>query len=461
MKRNICRSAAVSTLLGAAVQTASAVSLNPHGVGQALIFPYYTVDNGEDTLISLVNPTNVGKAVQVRFHEGFNGRDALDFVVYLSPHDVWTAAMTKRETNEAEAIVRTSDASCSGLPVSEYPLTSAGYDGDGPPYPADGGPADIFRTHEGWIEIIAGADIVAGSPTDLAIAHAPGHAPTCDGLPPTTAADFKAPTGGIYGSASIVNVGQGTFFAYNADAIQDFTDKPLLPASSTVEPTLQDANSAASADGGAIARIEGDGSCPQSLDYHSGIDAVSAVLMADTLYGEYLTADSLGANTDWILTFPTKAFYVDKRLYPGNSAAPFEHPFADGVSNVSVSGVAYDREGNGTPFTSGTGPGLQYEVNVLPVRTGKYEPSGVFGSETYGMSVAPTGEAGHIALDFSGNAHVLEGGRTPDGKTVTLSGLPVTGFMAYNIVNANAQHGVLANYGGTFALRGTESCAGH
>jgi hypothetical protein len=118
-----------------------------------------------------------------------------------------------------------------------------------------------------------------------------------------------------------VNVGRGTFFAYNADALQDFTDKPLLPASSTVEPTLRDANSAASSDGGAIASIEGDGSCPQSLDYHSGIDAVSAVLMANTVYGEYLTAGSLGADTDWVLTFPTKAFYVDKRVYPGNPRA--------------------------------------------------------------------------------------------------------------------------------------------
>jgi hypothetical protein len=259
-----------------------------------------------------------------------------------------------------------------------------------------------------------------------------------------------------------VNVGRGTFFAYNADALQDFTDKPLLPASSTVEPTLQDANSAASSDGGAIASIQGDGSCPQLLDYHSGIDAVSAVLMANTVYGEYLTAGSLGADTDWVLTFPTKAFYVDKRLYPGNPTAPFEHPFADGISNVSVSGTVYGREGNGTTFASGTSPALEYEVNVLPVRTRPQESSGVFGSgDPYGMGIAPAGDAGHITLDLAGNAHVLEGGRTTDGKTVALSGLPVTGFMAYNIVNANAQQNVLANYGGTFALRATESCAGH
>ena len=34
-------------------------------------------------------------------------------------------------------------------------------------------------------------------------------------------------------------------------------------------------------------------------------------------------------------------------------------------------------------------------------------------------------------------------------------GLPAIGFMAYNIVNAQAQPGLLANYGGTFSQRAT------
>jgi hypothetical protein len=457
MKRTICRSAAALTLLGAAVQTASAVSLNHQGVGQALIYPYYTVNNDQDTLVSVVNPTNIGKALQVRFHEGLNGRDALDFVVYLAPHDVWTSAVT---TGNGQAIVQTSDSSCTTLPPGEYGLSSAGYDGHSPAYPADGGPSDLSRTKQGWIEIIEGADIVPGSPTDAATAHAPGHAPTCSGLPTNAAADFRVPTGGIYGSASVVNVGQGTFFAYNADALQDFTDKALLPATSPIGPTLGDANSAASAEGGALADVGGDGSCPRSLDFHSGIDAVSAVLMADTVYGEYITAVSLGASTDWVVTFPTKSFYVDKALRPANPTAPFEHPFADGKSSVSVSGVAYDREGNEKTFASTGGAGLQYEVNVVPV-SNEEEPSGVLGAETSGLRVVPAGDAGHIALDLAGDAHMLQGGRDADGKAVALSGLPVAGFMAYNIVNANAQHGILANYGGIFPLRATESCSGH
>lgn len=39
-------------------------------------------------------------------------------------------------------------------------------------------------------------------------------------------------------------------------------------------------------------------------------------------------------------------------------------------------------------------------------------------------------------------------------------GLPVVGFMAYNIINAQAQPGVLANYGGTFRHRPTVSRVG-
>jgi hypothetical protein len=46
----------------------------------------------------------------------------------------------------------------------------------------------------------------------------------------------------------------------------------------------------------------------------------------------------------------------------------------------------------------------------------------------------------------------------PDHAGKRLHGLPVTGFMAYNIVNANAAPGKLANYGGTFAHRANVSC---
>jgi len=136
--------------LAATVNPAFAVSLNPRGIGEALIFPYYTVNKGQDTLISVANASNVGKAIVLRFREGYNGRDALFFWVYLGPHDVWTASMSQT-SNDSSPLVKTSDKSCAGplFPADGVALTSAGYDGTSPAYPADAGPQDLSRTREG------------------------------------------------------------------------------------------------------------------------------------------------------------------------------------------------------------------------------------------------------------------------------------------------------------------------
>ena len=40
------------------------------------------------------------------------------------------------------------------------------------------------------------------------------------------------------------------------------------------------------------------------------------------------------------------------------------------------------------------------------------------------------------------------------------AGLPVVGFMAYNVINTQAQPGMLANYSGTYRHRSTMSCNG-
>ncbi|CAH9014821.1 hypothetical protein [Candidatus Nitrosacidococcus sp. I8] len=78
-------------------QGAQAVNLNPDGSGDALYFPYYTVrtsDSGSamTTSIVIVNTTNQTKEVKVRFREGKNSWEVLDFDVYLSPQDIWTGA---------------------------------------------------------------------------------------------------------------------------------------------------------------------------------------------------------------------------------------------------------------------------------------------------------------------------------------------------------------------------------
>ena len=90
MKRNSLTTAVVAGIAGVAgfAGLANAVDLNPDGLGQVLIYPYYTVNKGQDTLFTVVNTTAIGKAVKVRFLEGYNSREVLDFNLFLSPHDL-------------------------------------------------------------------------------------------------------------------------------------------------------------------------------------------------------------------------------------------------------------------------------------------------------------------------------------------------------------------------------------
>ena len=99
---------------------AEAVMVNPNGLGQVLVYPYYTVRNGYNvggvsaapfnTLLSIVNTTASTKAVKVRFREGKASVEVLDFNVFLSPFDMWTAAV--EPDGAGGAMIETADNSC-------------------------------------------------------------------------------------------------------------------------------------------------------------------------------------------------------------------------------------------------------------------------------------------------------------------------------------------------------------
>jgi len=472
MKRNSLTTAVVAGIAGVAgfAGLANAVDLNPDGLGQVLIYPYYTVNKSQDTLFSVVNTDSVnGKAVKVRFLEGYNSREVLDFNLYLSPNDVWTARISQ-VSDEGGAAVTTTDASCTDPQLTTEPFRTAAFDGTGP-VAADAGPHDITRTREGYIELISMGDIDPSSTLAGLITHDDGVPPGCGSINDSVAADgVIAPTGGLFGAGDIVNVGEGTFFAYNADAIDGFSATPLYSPSSNLNPSLQDANSTEATNGVARAYVFTNGGQLVTADYADGVDAVSAVYMADAIYNEYLVGGGFAANTDWIVTFPTKRFYVDP-LYGAVPFAPFVEAFhAPGESNVVVAPSMFDREerttviqGDFSPPISSQPNSLPFEVNVISflADTGAGDPSGVFGSFLR-PNIIPFAASGWMKLDLvSGEGgHVLPGGVTPAGVDVSFSGLPTTGYMGYNIINANANPGLLANYGGLFRHRASRSCTG-
>ncbi len=88
-------------------------------------------------------------------------------------------------------------------------------------------------------------------------------------------------------------------------------------------------------------------------------------------------------------------------------------------------------------------------------------PSGVLGS-ILRPNINPFAQTGWLKLDLTSGdgGHQLGGGLTPADVPVTLNGLPTTGYWALNVINANGQPGLLANYGGLFRHRASRSCVG-
>ena len=121
MKKNTMATAIVAGLAGVAgiANISTAVNVNPDGVGQVLLYPYYTVNGNNSTILSVVNTTSAGKAVKVRFLDARNSREVLDFNLYLSEFDVWTAAVFSL-ADTGPGNITTTDTSCT---VPWYRLT--------------------------------------------------------------------------------------------------------------------------------------------------------------------------------------------------------------------------------------------------------------------------------------------------------------------------------------------------
>jgi hypothetical protein len=89
LKRN--RVAGIALVVMAA--SAQATHLNLRGMGQVLIYPYYTVNDYFQTNLHIVNTQDAYKIVRIRFHESGHAQDVLDLNLYLSPYDVWTGVV--------------------------------------------------------------------------------------------------------------------------------------------------------------------------------------------------------------------------------------------------------------------------------------------------------------------------------------------------------------------------------
>jgi len=534
MNRKNLTAAVLAGLAGVAgiVGSAQAVNINPDGLGQVLIYPYYTVNGGNSTVLSVVNTTGSAKAVKVRFKEGTNSREVLDFNLYLSMYDVWTAAIYN---DAGTPTLKVNDNSCT-VPYLYannggkqaflvYGMNDVDGSTDEPPVFGD-----ISRATEGYFEMIEMGTIDAESTTETTVTHVAGVPPlsgsepmaVCKGVTDAwtitddlTGAggywiqkmdplgdpevDLSTPSGGLFGGAAVINVGNGQMFSYDAKAINGFTeddgeDAGILhgePGNSY--PSLNDGNIWDAA----VFTDEGD--VFYSETFSRGVDAVSFVFMHDAIMNEYTTQESVNGASEWVIAFPTKSFYT---YTPESGSDMAVDPFVsewDILTETSCEPVLldtiYDRNeqtklivdpsGNPIPpIVSPKPPGvidtpepyepfdLCYEVSVI-----EFGPeacaddvcidatSNILGSSNFHNidNTALGFQHGWARLDMLNYETDADGDGVAEmnqrNELGGLLGLPVTGFAVQSFTNGFLGEGstTLANYGGIFQHKATRA----
>ena len=385
MKKNILSLAVAASAAGMTGLATAQMYVNTEHTGEALIFPFYSAQNGNDTLISIANTTADTKAVKVRIIESQESEEVLDFNLYMSPQDHFAFAITA-DGDGAKLV--TADTSCTvpAITDGEQAFTdlllleaAAGDD-----------PAQVLgdaasREQIGYIEVIemgqvVDADLVTaithvdGVPADCSVvvdawsivddvegawyADANGEEVGVDGSEDanigTTGMGAAWNGGGLYGVATVINVAEGTAFGYDAVAIENLVDDDntgsvLHYAPGDTRPDFTDtaiSTTASVAIDGALVTYTNNDVLANSTPYNT----VSAVLMSDSISNDYVVDPTINALTDWIVTMPTKSHYEDAVLV---WTEPFSYGYVGGESGTAAnyandcqpfSLTVYDRE---------------------------------------------------------------------------------------------------------------------
>jgi hypothetical protein len=380
--------------LGAATVSATTAvqeRIRQSGTGHQLIIPYFNTQNGNATLINIVNTdTTNGKAVKVRFRGASNSDDIFDFQLYLSPGDVWTANIAKNANGISR--LTTSDKSCT-LPAGVG--SGAGSDFVTARLPGTlSGDALATQTREGYVEMFNMADIppflpaadgsvsATANPLFTAIKHVSGTPPCTAATMNTLSNDtvslvdayargFRSPSATLFANWTIVNVpksGSATGEAYaltaalasNAPARGNIVFFPQTGAAAptvnffTADPSLRTiagfaagdvSNGAGAAYAGTTPIIQAsmfdlpDVSTPYLLlaayppVYTDPVNQqinLDIALATFSVTNEFLTDTNINAFTDWVFSQPTRRYNVapDYRPLVATPAAALGRAFA-------------------------------------------------------------------------------------------------------------------------------------
>ena len=123
-------------------------------------------------------------------------------------------------------------------------------------------------------------------------------------------------------------------------------------ASATQDPRFTDA----AIDNESIVVVNGVSSTLSFAAYGGvdGLQALNSTIMATSVQNDYVTDSTIGAETDWVLTFPTKTFHVT----PDPAVEPFNYRWNGQTACEPSSLASVDREESTPPPTVVSGGGV-------------------------------------------------------------------------------------------------------
>ena len=489
---------------------AAALQFGNTGKGHMLLVPYFSTQDGNATLLSLINTDTVnGKAVKVRFRGALNSDDIFDFQVFLSPGDVWTANVSQNA--DGKSFLTTSDASCTKPEksvINSTPFVTKRLN----PKSSDlnGG------TREGYIEIFNMADIPESETGVYPLIKHKNSVATCAGAA-FTALDkdrdyafytqdadaakgagvphigFANPTDGLMANWTIMNVPKALSWSGAAAGIEavDAIGGALKTGNLVYFPQMETAATAAQIVANTAdplfgvnedaALVDGLGKKyvkaslydlpDMSTPYTTGAatpreqaDALSLALAAVDVTNEFWTAPSIEAETDWVFTMPTRRYNVAVNYATPNTAvfSTGATYFTDANASISslgdkdavcvsdVTSFVWDREEN----TKVSGPVISPGDSAAPfcgeVSVIGFNNAGAAATAVVGAKVA------FKDLDTEDLVNGWGGLVTPGNTDL---GLPVLGAAFVKAYNPAAAAGVAGNYGINWTHRYTRPVA--
>jgi len=477
MKKSLISVAVAAGLAASAQAQMKPMYLNPEGTGEVLLYPVYTVENGNVTAMHIVNTTDDHKAVKVRFLEGKNSNEVLDFNLYLSPRDHFAFGTVL--TADGTAAIVTTDNSCTvpalGSPNGAYGGTTVTANG----VTTRTQPFVNYKTVElkhadttdarawmGHVEVIEMGIIAAGTgdvkaETDVIAALQAAITHDADGMPDdcsvvvgawgsagawnteTKKASFamEPATGGLYGFGYVLNVEDAAAFGFEADAIANFqggTDDnhtspgdvaPSLASGQTMTHSLDNKSA------GALIYTP--------VTWKSEIDAVSSLFMTQSLSNDVIVDDAVMAQTDWLVTFPTKNLHTDPA-----ARLPFTSAFVGAKDTLACEPIGVSEWSREEKFTPGVDAGFSPKpVNTPDEKALCYETQVISWNGESALNVRETGGYRYnLDFDYDNGWGIVTLGDTDnylEDSTggFTYNGLPAVGFAATKYVNGDRSYG--------------------